>query len=194
MKNNMRALLILKFLLEHSDQEHYVTIADLNAELRKFNLDSNRDTISNDIKELQSVGYKIESIRSTQNRYFINQRKFTTAEIKWLIDAVQSSRFIPQSYCRQLIDKLTAEVGEYQSDALQHQLYVEFRQKTENEEISETVEKLDSAIYNEVKVSFQYFDYNKNISLIIVELTYLLLNNIINSNSNGNKYHYNFYE
>ena len=72
MKNNKRSLFILKYLTEQTDENHLATITNINEYLRQYDLDANRETISDCIKELQDVGYDIGiCLRS----YFVQQRQ-----------------------------------------------------------------------------------------------------------------------
>ena len=123
MKNSNRLLLILKFLFDQTDENHFVTIADINDYLRKHQLDGDRGTISDCIGDLQAIGYHIECVHSTQNRYYIKNRDFSFPEVKLLIDAVYSSRFIPQEKSRKLVEKLVGLMGDYQCEILKRQLY-----------------------------------------------------------------------
>ncbi len=160
MKNSNRLLFILKFLLDQTDENHYVTIADINEHLKEHQLDGDRETISDCISELKALGYKIECIHSTQNRYYIKQRDFSLPEVKLLVDAVQSSRFIPQANSKELVEKLAGLMGEYQGDILKRQLYVDSRFKTDNGDLIETVERIHQAIASNKKVVFRYFDFD----------------------------------
>ena len=56
MKNNKRSLFILKYLSEQTDENHLATILQINDYLQQYELDANRETISDCIKELQEVG------------------------------------------------------------------------------------------------------------------------------------------
>lgn len=98
-------------MVEQSDENHLVTIANINEYLRQHDLDANRETISDCIKEFQKVGYDILCIRSTQNQYYTRERTFSLAEVKLLVDAVQSSRFISEKQSLELIiaNNLSAE-------------------------------------------------------------------------------------
>lgn len=160
MKNSNRLLLILKFLLDQTDENHFVTIADINDYLRKHQLDGDRGTISDCIGDLQAIGYQIECVHSTQNRYYIKNRDFSLPEVKLLVDAVQSSRFIPQEKSQELVEKLAGLMGEYKGDIIKRQLYVESRFKTDNFNVIETVELVNQAISSNKKIAFQYYDYN----------------------------------
>lgn len=159
MKNYNRLLLILKYLHDNSDEDHTASIKDINEFLVKQYLDANRKTIVECINELQEVGYDICCVRSTQNRYYMRTRPFTLAEVKLLVDAVQSSRFISEEQSREIVEKLSTIVGAYKGDILKRHLYIGSRAKSHNERLTEYVEKIQTAITTNKEVIFQYFDY-----------------------------------
>ena len=160
MKNNKRSLFILKFLTEQTDEKHLATITNINEYLRQYDLDANRETISDCIKELQDVGYDIFCVRSTQNQYYMRERPFSLAEVKLLVDAVQSSRFISEEQSLELVSKLADLVGSHKGEILKRHLYIESRAKTDNTGIMEYVDKIHQAITENRKIKFKYFDYN----------------------------------
>lgn len=133
MQNKM--LLILKYLWDNTDEEHTASIADLMQYLDDNGLNSDRRTIVRYISVLIDFGIDIIKIRKTQNRYFIGTRHFEAPEVKLLIDAVQSSRFITKQKSKELIDKLAVFTAPNRTDVLKRQLYVDSRNKTNNEEI-----------------------------------------------------------
>lgn len=55
----------MRYLSEQIDEKHLATITNINEYLRQYDLDANRETISECIKELQEVGYDIFYVRST---------------------------------------------------------------------------------------------------------------------------------
>ena len=162
MKNNKRSLFILKYLTEQTDENHLATITNINEYLRQYDLDANRETISDCIKELQDVGYDIFCVRSTQNQYYMRERLFSLAEVKLLVDAVQSSRFISEEQSLELVSKLADLVGSHKGEILKRHLYIESRAKTDNTGIMEYVDKIHQAITDNRKIKFKYFEYNAN--------------------------------
>ncbi len=160
MKNNKRSLFVLKYLTEQTDENHLVTIANINEYLRQHDLDANRETISDCIKELQEVGYDILCVRSTQNQYCMRERTFSLAEVKLLVDAVQSSRFISEEQSLELISKLAGLVGSHKGEILKRHLYIESRAKTDNVGIMEYVDKIHQAIIENKQIKFKYYEYN----------------------------------
>lgn len=157
-----RTLLVLKYLWENTDEEHTATIADL----REFIVNSGLSKpdprpIKKDIEQLCELGIDIVCNRSTQNRYFVASRNFDTAEVKLLIDAVQSSRSIARDKSRNLVKKLAVFVNPGQKNVLKRQLYMDERVKADNEHIMITVDKIFSAIAGKKRISFRYIEYTR---------------------------------
>lgn len=162
MEKHSRILLILKYLWDNTDIEHPATIKDISDYLSENGFNATRKTITNDINDLKAFGVDIDCQRSTQNRYFLDVRVFELAEVKLLVDAVQSARFITTKKSKQLIEKLSTFVGPHQSEILHRQLYVDTRVKANNEGIYYLVDNIHTAIRERRKVSFQYQEYAQN--------------------------------
>ena len=60
----------------------------------EYGISAHRTTVTKDIAALQEFGVDIVVIHSTQSKYFVASRKFELPELKLLIDAVESSKFI----------------------------------------------------------------------------------------------------
>ncbi len=88
------------------------------------------------------------------------ERTFQLAELKLLVDAVQSSKFITQRKSSELIRKLESQASVHQARQLQRQVYVDRRVKSMNESVYYTIDKLHTAIANRKAVTFKYFEYN----------------------------------
>lgn len=162
MEKHNRILLVLKYLWENTDIEHPATIRDIIEYLSQNGYSVTRKTVTSDINDLISFGVDIDCQRSTQNRYFLDVRVFELAEVKLLVDAVQSSRFITTKKSKQLIEKLSTFVGPHQGEILHRQLYVDTRVKANNEGIYYLVDNIHTAIRERKKVTFQYLEYTQN--------------------------------
>lgn len=157
---NSKILLMLKYLWENTDEENTVPIADIIRHVSEHGFSSDRKTVAKYIDTLTDFGIDIVKIRKTQNRYFIGTLHFEAPEVKLLIDAVQSSRFITKQKSKELIKKLSAFVAPNQASVLKRHLYFDSRVKTNNEAIYITSDSIQSAIAEKKKISFQYFDYS----------------------------------
>lgn len=159
--NQKRKLMVLaRFLLKHSDEEHPVTLGQLQEELERWDAPAERKSIYNDMEQLRQLGLDVQSRRGVGGGWFIGQRDFELAELKLLVDAVQSSRFLTQKKSNALIHKLESLASVYQARQLQRQVYVDRRIKTMNESIFYNVDQLHGAIAANKVISFLYFEIN----------------------------------
>ena len=109
---------------------------------------------------LRQFGFEIEEIKSTQNRYNMFARTFDTPELKLLIDAVESSKFITSSKSRELVEKISSLTSEHVAAALKRNVSCEGRIKPGNEKVYIILDTINDAINKNKKISFQYFQYN----------------------------------
>lgn len=157
----LRPFYVAKMLYEQTDEDHYLTIAQIIEQLdRNYGISTSRGTVGNDIKALQELGVEIEVEPSTQKRFYLIGRRFDLPELKTLIDAVESARFIPKEKSALLVKKLSSLTSYYNAEKLVRNVDVENRIKAENEKIYYIMEALNDAINARKKVSFQYFTYN----------------------------------
>lgn len=161
MRKPNRTLWVFKYLWEQTDDEHPATIADIIAYLESQGQTvKDYRVIQADIAELASMGIDIVEDRSRHYEYSIGTRHFEVPEVKLLVDAVQSSRFISQKKSKALIKKLSAFVGPQDANIIKRQLYVDQRFKATNEGIMRIVDSVQDAIAAKTKVTFQYYDYS----------------------------------
>lgn len=156
-----RLLLTMKYLWERTDVDHPASVRDIVAHLEENGLTATRKTIYHDVEQLRAAGLDIDCRNENQNLYYIDRRVFELPEVKLLVDAVQSARFISPKKSKALIKRLATFVGEHQADVLKRQLYIDGRAKSPNDNIFYMVDALYSAIQQRQKVNFQYFEYNQ---------------------------------
>ena len=163
MDNNakLRPLYLAKILYERTDEDHYLTTMQLAQILEeKYGIPAHRQTIKTDIELLQQFGMDIQEVKSTQNRYNFISRQFEIAELKLLIDAVQSSKFISKERSEQMVSKIVTLAGQHKAEELKRNASVEGRVKSENRQDLLIVDAINEAINARKKIAFQYFAYN----------------------------------
>jgi predicted DNA-binding transcriptional regulator YafY len=159
--NQKKKLYVLHQLLRtRSDEEHPVTLREMQEELARWDITAERKSIYDDMEQLRQMGVDVQTHRGRGGGWFIGQREFELAELKLLVDAVQSSRFLTGRKSDALIRKLESLASTYQAKQLQRQVYVDRRIKTMNESIFYNVDKLHAAIGAGRVISFRYFEYN----------------------------------
>ena len=117
-RNKQRPFRMLKYLYENTDENHPVSTPELVKIFQAEDAHASRKTVKDDIDVLIGEGFDIVTVRSTQNSFFLANRKFEIPEIKLLIDAVSSSRFINKEKSAALIEKLTGMVSKAQAEKI----------------------------------------------------------------------------
>ena len=157
----LRPLFVAQILYENTDENHTMTIAEILQHLHdERKIDAFRKTIKEDIDLLIKAGFDIEFIKSSQNKYHVLGRDFDVAELKVLIDAVESARFISKDKSGRLVEKISKLGGPYVADQLKRNIDVEHRIKQDNEQVFYIVDVINEAINAGKQIGFQYFQYN----------------------------------
>ncbi|WP_085834050.1 helix-turn-helix transcriptional regulator [Clostridium merdae] len=156
----MKLLYLMRIFLERTDADHSMSIQELIAALAEYKISAERKSIYSDIELLREFGLDIEMKRSKTVGYYVDAREFELPELKLLVDAVQSSRFITAKKSNELIRKLAALTSKPQASQLCRQVYATSRPKTMNESIYYNIDAIHTAIQSGYKICFQYFDYN----------------------------------
>ena len=123
-------------------------------------MDVNRTTLPGDFAMMEKAGLHFEIIKSRQNKYYFDGRLFDVAELKLLIDAISSSKFITEKKSKDLIRKLTTLTSEYNAEKLRRHVTVEGRIKSENEKAYYILDAVNDAIDKGCKIRFQYTEYS----------------------------------
>ncbi len=155
-KSKLKTLKIIDILNRYSDENHPMSAADISAELAKEDIQAERKSIYSDLDVLRNYGYDIISTSSPKKGVYMGERDFELVEVRLLIDAVQSAKFITEKKTEVLVDKIEKNLSKWQVDDLSDQVYVDNRNKNENETVYYTIDTLATAIRAEKKVKIHY--------------------------------------
>lgn len=159
-KQKMKLLYIMQLLFERTDEEHAVTTREIIDYLAGKDIAAERKSVYADIETLIDYGMDIIKIKERPGGYYLVGRQFELAELKLLVDAVQSSKFITSKKSRELIEKLESLCSRAQAKQLHRQVVVTNRNKAVNENIYYNVDMIYNAIAENVKIRFQYFEWS----------------------------------
>jgi len=163
----MRLLALLKLFWEETDEEHTLTVPEMIERLHKMGIAAERRAIYDDIAVLTEFGLDIVHTKSKTHDYFLGSREFELPELKLLVDAVQSSRFITHKKSVKLIKKLETLTSRPQSGKLERQVFIENRAKTPNESIYYNIDSISDAIQKGKAITFLYSEYSANKQLVL---------------------------
>lgn len=155
----LKLLYLSKIFAENTDASHALTVGELIDELAKYEVKAERKSVYDDIEMLRVFGMDIQVLRDRQVRYYVGNHAFELAELKLLVDAVQSSKFITEKKSNTLIKKLERLGSRYDAAQLHRHVTVSGRLKAENEEIFCNVDMIQKAISANRRICFRYFDW-----------------------------------
>ena len=157
----LKMLYLVKIFSEESDDDHYLTMPQIISKLAAYGVNADRKTIYQDIALLRDFGLDILTSQDGRNYYYyLGARDFELAELKLLVDSVQSSKFISEHKSRELIKKIESLASNHDAKQLHRQVLISGRVKTMNESIYYNVDKLHQAINNDRQIRFRYYDWN----------------------------------
>lgn len=156
----LKILYLMKILLNETDDSHMLSMNEIIAKLAEYGIVAERKAVYDDIETLRQFGIDIIMEKVKTFGYYVGSRDFELPELKLLVDAVVSSKFITEKKSLELIKKLEGLTSRHDASKLRRQVHIHNRVKNMNESIYYSVDALHEAISNNKKVSFQYFDYN----------------------------------
>ena len=159
-ENKLRLLYMAKVIYERTDEHTTLTGPEIIQILKEeYDISTHRQTLAADIELLRGFGMDIKTIKSNPNQYQLASRTFTGPELKLLIDAVASSKFISASKSRELIEKLSSLSSRNQAEEFKRNIDVEGRIRTDNEHTHLIIDAINAAINDNKKISFLYMRY-----------------------------------
>ena len=156
-------LLYIERMLQNTDEQHPLTNAEMMKQLEdKHGITTHRTTVPADIELLIKAGMEIEVVDTKPKKYYLNDyaRTFSLPELKMLVDAVASSKFITKGKSDELVGKISTLATPTDLPSLKRNLWPEGRIRQENESIYYSIEVINRAINEGRKISFQYFQYD----------------------------------
>lgn len=156
----LKLLYLARIMQAETDDTHGLTMPQIIDKLAAYEIDAHRKTIYEDLKALDDFGIEIIKTQEGNKTYYhAGDRHFEIAELKFLIDVVQNSKFITEKKSKKLIEKLTTTVSNYDAKLLKRQVYVADRVKSMNESILYAVDQIHEAMNVNQKINFHYFEW-----------------------------------
>jgi predicted DNA-binding transcriptional regulator YafY len=157
-----------RILTEKTDDEHSLTLSEIQHYLEEYGVTANRKSLYDDFNALEVLGIEVIGERSSRDYvYHVGKKQFELAELKLLVDSIQSSKFITEKKSNDLINKLTGLASDYEAKQLRRQVFVHGRIKTMNESIYYNVDVIHTAIAQNSKITFQYFQWDVHKKMVL---------------------------
>ena len=165
--NRLKILYILDELKQNSrknadNEENFLSATELIDTLNeKYHLNADRKSVYSYIESLIKFGYDIKKSRKGYylvEHYYKDEAdaKFELPEIKMIVDALSSSRFISAKKTNSIIQKLAGLTDTNGNQLEQRKLYLERAIKSDNNSVIYNIDSIYSAIINNEQISFKY--------------------------------------
>ena len=158
-------LLVLKVLEKYSDENHMLThqqIIDLMQS--NYGVSVERKSIGNSIDILIELGYDITKAKKMGCYY--SGRLFDASEIRFLDDAIFSSKSISGKYAKNITKRLNEHLSIYQQRDYDYLVNSNAIARSDNVQLFLNIDIINEAIKKGKKVSFYYYTYNEKGELI----------------------------
>ncbi|MBQ7563605.1 MAG: WYL domain-containing protein [Lachnospiraceae bacterium] len=165
-RQKLKLLYLKDILLRETDEEHPLNASELIAKLEKEEIEAERKSIYNDVAMLADYGLDLLKLDGRTGGYFVGARDFELAELKLLVDAVRSSRFITEKKSNELVEKLSSLASIYDADKLKRQVYAINKAKSPNESVLITIDTIHDAIQKNHAVAFEYMMWSREKKLV----------------------------
>ncbi len=160
LSNQKRKLVFLReILLEYTDEKHPMTMKEIINQLALKGIPAERKSLYDDLETLKVLGTDIRTVRNKTVGYYVASRDFEISELKLLVDAVASSKFIPAKNGNQLVKKLTNLAGIHDRPSLNRQIFVSNKNPSLESELFSAVDRIHEAIENDCDIMFKYFGW-----------------------------------
>lgn len=157
----LRVLYMYQLLRQHTDAEHQLTTNQIRDIMEKeHGITMHRTTVPGDIEMLKAAGFDVHVRRSRQNKYYLENSYFELPELKILIDAVESSKFITEKKSHVLVEKLLKLTSVASAAKLKRNLHTSGRVRSSNEKGYYIVDTINEAINAGKQISFYYTDFD----------------------------------
>lgn len=152
----VKLLYIIDILKKYTDEEHPITATEICEKLASNGVTAERKAIYDDIAQLTDYGFDIIKTRTPKSGFFLASREFEIPEISLLIDAVKTAKFISAKKTRVLVSKLEKMLSIYQVKKGDKSVFIDYSEKSHNEEIFYSIDTISRAIESQKKISLKY--------------------------------------
>lgn len=172
MSNKERILKIQEIFFKETDEENNLSFEDLLNRLKAEYGDDyevGMKAIKDDVSTLKKRRpYLIEDTDKFGKKLYSQQnRTFETYQLRILMDAISSARFITSSERNRILDKIKTLTSNKIAEKLTNKVFIDGKVVTEDEQIKFYIDKLHTAIQESKIIVFEYGKYNLQKEFVI---------------------------
>ena len=157
--NQIKLLVLWDILYNQTDENHALNADELQEELQKRGISVIPRVIASNIRTLNKAGYEVAQVRKKHIYYYVDNRPVDTAEVVKLTDVIKASK-LSAAQKNNLIVKLSKTLlGAPLAKSISDKVLFFASETLDRGHIIYTIDAIDCAIKNNLRVAFRYFDY-----------------------------------
>lgn len=162
----VKLLTVLSIFEQKTDENNPMSADKVAEEVKtRLRIPCSRKGIYDDMNALNDYWDIIDDPRRIEKHengkgYYLTNRPFSSGDVKLMVDAIESSKYLSERKTLNLIKALQKLCPETQVRDMKSQLVVFDRVKSMNTDIHESLGVISSAIANNHQIRFKYFDYD----------------------------------
>jgi predicted DNA-binding transcriptional regulator YafY len=163
--SKQRLIKLLELLRKHTDEENQLNLDGiLDLFYDEYKIHAGKKAIRDDLKALEESDLFDVTVNQEKDGvekfYSHQQRMFEIHELRLLIDAVSSAKFISTKETEDLVDKIKQLTSIHQAKQLGNRIILSENSKNENTKIKYSIHTLHTAILSNSYIQFKYGRYN----------------------------------
>ena len=153
----LKIVYLIEILTKYTDEDHLLNATQIIDKLKAYGIEAERKSIYSDIQLLCDNNIlDVEQVSGRYGGFHVLSRKFELPELKMLVDAVQSSKFITNKQCAELIKKISDFASVYDESKLSRSVYIYDRVSSNDKNTLYAIDAIHSAISSNRSIIFQY--------------------------------------
>lgn len=164
---------IMNYLMKYSDEQHYVTLQAIYEHVSNLyeGTELHIDRVRRIVNELVKIQlFSIEKYQESDGKpayYRYDGRLFELYELRMLIDAVVSARFITKKEKTKIVEKLKQLTSLSLAKNLQNQIHINKNASATNEQVKYWIDTIHRAITKGKQIKFKYGRYNIELEFVL---------------------------
>lgn len=156
----IRLLLLKRYIEVNAGKNRIVKRRELEDYLMEQGFPVEKKTIYADFAVLGDVfGLHLEYDQRRKGWILLNP-PFEPYELRYMVDGVQSSKFITKKIAREITEKIKAFAGKDIVESLNRHAYVADRVRSMDDSVVKDADRIHQAIAEDSKIAFRYFHYS----------------------------------
>ncbi|TCP25628.1 putative DNA-binding transcriptional regulator YafY [Scopulibacillus darangshiensis] len=169
--NRLRLIKVMEILRTKTDEENELSLGEIKEHL-KMELGETfavqDKSLREDLRALGDGGFMIDENTGKQGRKFYrHEGLFEMYEIRLLLDAVISARFLTEKETKDLIKKIKMLKSQTTAKRLQKQIFLDGVIKAKSPAVRYGIDHIRTAISDQKKITYQYGRYNVDKAFVL---------------------------